>query len=230
MTQRIILSMTTTVTTTVATHMAAMEERIVTRIAEARSRPSSPTIPLSHSTTQSTTQPSTKPVTQPVTQPSTKPVTQPVTQPAHQSTQSATLPEHSVKQEEEQCGTENTAESTAEKASGNKATIIKNTAQLSMIPRQVATQQAENDTAIWPIIPTVLMWYITAMTTQEKDLLRRSQPNHYGYSNWTSADKDHIGRCIFGRIETVRCLVSTSISLFKSFHCGRRFRGMHTTN
>ncbi|KAF6232469.1 hypothetical protein HO173_009349 [Letharia columbiana] len=104
------------------------------------------------------------------------------TQPAHQSTQQATQPKHSVKQEEElqQTNAEKTAEKTveniAEKPSGNKATIVKNTAHLSTIPRQIATQPAENDTIIWPIIPTILMWYITAMSTQEKDLLRRSQP------------------------------------------------------
>ena len=42
--------------------------------------------------------------------------------------------------------------------------------------------------------------------------------------------QEDIGRCIFRRIETVRCLAPISISLFKSFHCGRRFRGIHTTN
>ncbi|KAF6233515.1 hypothetical protein HO173_008246 [Letharia columbiana] len=81
------------------------------------------------------------------------------------------------------------AENTAEKPSDNKATIIKNTAQLSKIPRhmlstvprQITTQQAENDTTIWPAISACLdnitLWYITAMSTQEKDLLRRSQPS-----------------------------------------------------
>ncbi|KAF6240420.1 hypothetical protein HO173_001086 [Letharia columbiana] len=59
---------------------------------------------------------------------------------------------------------ENTTENTAEKPSGNKATIVKNTAQLSKIPRQIITQQAENTTATWPIIPTALIWYITAIT------------------------------------------------------------------
>ncbi|KAF6223138.1 hypothetical protein HO173_013275 [Letharia columbiana] len=75
------------------------------------------------------------------------------------------------------------AENTAEKPSGNKATIVRNTAQLSKIPRhmlstvphQIITQQAENTTATWPVIPTALIWYITAMTSQEEDLLRRSQ-------------------------------------------------------
>ncbi|KAF6220234.1 hypothetical protein HO133_003366 [Letharia lupina] len=109
-----------------------------------------------------------------ITQPATQSITQPATQPAHQSTQLATQPEHSVKQEEEL--QQANAENTAEKASGSKAISTKNTAHFSMIPRQVATQQAENDTAIWPIIPTVSVWYITAMSTQEKDLLRRSQP------------------------------------------------------
>ncbi|KAF6234868.1 hypothetical protein HO173_007088 [Letharia columbiana] len=117
-----------------------------------------------------------QPVTQPITQPATQQVTQPITQ-----------------QEEEplQANAENTAESTAEKASDNKATITKNTAQLSKIPRHMlstlprqTTTQQENDTTIWPAISACLgnitLWYITAMTIQEKDLLRRSQPNHYG--------------------------------------------------
>ena len=119
---------------------------------------------------------------------------QPITQPAHQSTQSttqlatqqATQPEHSVEQEEEL--QQANAENTAEKPSDNKATISKNTAQLSTIPRhmlstvprQITTQQAENDTTIWPAISACLgnttLWYITAMTTQEEDLLCRSQP------------------------------------------------------
>ncbi|KAF6233045.1 hypothetical protein HO173_008801 [Letharia columbiana] len=63
-------------------------------------------------------------------------------------------------------------ENTAEKPSGNKAPSTKNTAQLSKIPRhmlstvphQIITQQAENTTATWPIIPTTLIWYITAIT------------------------------------------------------------------
>ncbi|KAF6219487.1 hypothetical protein HO133_003954 [Letharia lupina] len=52
--------------------------------------------------------------------------------------------------------TEKTMEDTAEKSSGNKATIVKNTAQLSTIPRQIITQQAENTTATWPIISACL--------------------------------------------------------------------------
>ena len=72
-------------------------------------------------------------------QPVIQPVTQPATQPAHQSTQSstqsATQPEHSVEQEEEL--QQVNAENTAEKASDNKATISKNTAQLSTIPRHI---------------------------------------------------------------------------------------------
>ncbi|KAF6225902.1 hypothetical protein HO133_009905 [Letharia lupina] len=132
---------------------------------------------------EATLQPSTKHITQP----STKPVTQPVTQSTTQlATQQATQPEHSVEQEEEL--QQANAENTAEKPSDNKATISKNTAQLSTIPRhmlstvprQITTQQAENDTTIWPAISACLgnitLWYITAMSTQEKDLLRRSQP------------------------------------------------------
>ncbi|KAF6236554.1 hypothetical protein HO173_005335 [Letharia columbiana] len=87
------------------------------------------------------------------------------------------------------------AENTAEKASDNKATISKNTAQLSKIPRQIATQQAENDTTIWPAISAclgniTLVWHITAMSKQEKDLLRRSQPNYYD----EEANQDHHGQ------------------------------------
>ncbi|KAF6222574.1 hypothetical protein HO133_000620 [Letharia lupina] len=110
-------------------------------------------------------------------------------------------PEYQQEQEQEhrplqQANVEKTAEkfteNTTEKSSDNKATIIKNTAQLSKIPRhilstiprQIATQQAENDTTIWPAISAclgniTLVWHITAMSKQEKDLLRRSQPNYY---------------------------------------------------
>ncbi|KAF6232139.1 hypothetical protein HO173_009733 [Letharia columbiana] len=152
-------------------------------------------------------QQATQPVTQPVTQSATQPATQPVTQ-------STTQPEHPVEQEEEplqaiaENTAENTAENVAEKPSDSKAPSTKNTAQLSKIPRhllstiprQIATQQAENDTAIWPIIPTTLLWHtITELSIQEKDLLRRSQPNHYGPLSL----RRNIGRCILGRIETV---------------------------
>ncbi|KAF6219489.1 hypothetical protein HO133_003956 [Letharia lupina] len=126
--------------------------------------------------------------TQSTTQPSIKHVTQPVTQSTTQlATQSATQPEHSVEQEEESLQQAD-AENTAEKPSDNKAPSTKNTAQLSKIPRhmlstiprQIATQQAENNTTIWPAVSTCLgnitLWYITAMTTQEEDLLCRSQP------------------------------------------------------
>ncbi|KAF6232954.1 hypothetical protein HO173_008917 [Letharia columbiana] len=139
-------------------------------------------------------QQATQPVTQPVTQSATQPATQPVTQ-------SITQPEHPVEQEEEtlQAIAENTAENTAEKPSGNKATIVKDMAQLSTIPRQIITQQAENTTTIWPTISTCLgnitLWYITAMSTQEKDLLRRSQP--------IGPLQEDIRQYIFGRIETV---------------------------
>ncbi|KAF6226764.1 hypothetical protein HO173_012268 [Letharia columbiana] len=93
---------------------------------------------------------------------------------SHQSTQP--VQEKSLQQAK--------AENTAEKPSDNKATVIKNTAQLSTIPRQIATQQVENDTTIWPAISAclgniTLVWHITAMSKQEKDLLRRSQPNYY---------------------------------------------------
>ncbi|KAF6236547.1 hypothetical protein HO173_005328 [Letharia columbiana] len=80
-----------------------------------------------------------------------------------------------LKEEQEEELQQANAENTAEKPSGNKATIVKNTAQLSKIPRQIITQQAENTTATWPVIPTALIWYITAITLQEEDLLRRSQ-------------------------------------------------------
>ena len=78
---------------------------------------------------------------------STQPATQPVTQ-------SATQPEHSVEQEEEPL--QAIAENTAEKPSGNKATIVKNMAQLSTMPRQIITQQTENTTTIWPTVSTCL--------------------------------------------------------------------------
>ncbi|KAF6220214.1 hypothetical protein HO133_003345 [Letharia lupina] len=94
-----------------------------------------------------------------------------------------------VTQQEEEPLQQANAENTAEKSSDNKATISKNTAQLSTIPRhmlstvprQITTQQAENDTTIWPGISAclnniTLIWYITGMTSQEEDLLRRSQP------------------------------------------------------
>ncbi|KAF6218607.1 hypothetical protein HO133_005958 [Letharia lupina] len=118
------------------------------------------------------------------TQSATQPATQQVTQPPHQSTQSATqlATQSDTLQEEEQEEElqQANAENTAEKPSGNKATIVKNTAHVSTIPRQVITQQMENTTTIWPAISACLgnitLWYITAMSTQEKDLLRRSQP------------------------------------------------------
>ena len=80
----------------------------------------------------------------------------------HQSTQPATQlvtqlviqPEHLIEQEEEPL--QAIAENTAKKPSGNKATIIKNMAQLSTIPYQIITQQTENTTTIWPTISTCL--------------------------------------------------------------------------
>ncbi|KAF6235023.1 hypothetical protein HO173_006650 [Letharia columbiana] len=134
------------------------------------------------------------PVIQPAIQPATQPATQPAAEPAAQSTPQ---PITQSKQEEEPL--QAIAENTAEKPSGNKATIVKDMAQLSTIPRQIITQQAENTTTIWPTVSTCLgnitLWYITAMSTQEKDLLRRSQPIG-------PLQKD-MERCIFGRIETV---------------------------
>ncbi|KAF6241201.1 hypothetical protein HO173_000995 [Letharia columbiana] len=142
---------------------------------EFRQQPSQILPSVEHPQSRPITQPVTQPVIQPAIQPATQPATQPVTQPAAQSTPQ---PITQSKQEEEplQAITENTAE----KPSGNKATIVKNMAQLSTIPRQIITQQAENTTTIWPTVSTCLgnitLWYITAMSTQEKDLLRRSQP------------------------------------------------------
>ncbi|KAF6239010.1 hypothetical protein HO173_002882 [Letharia columbiana] len=65
-----------------------------------------------------------------------------------------TPPKPAIVEQEEDLQQAN-AENTAEKPSGNKATIVKNTAQLSKIPRhmlstvphQIITQQAENTTA-----------------------------------------------------------------------------------
>ncbi|KAF6233980.1 hypothetical protein HO173_007810 [Letharia columbiana] len=84
---------------------------------------------------------------------------------------------HCIEEQEEELQQAN-AENTAEKLSGNKATIVKNTAQLSKIP------------------PHMLSTVPHQIITPE--------------------------RCIFGRIETVRCLALTAISLFERFHCGRR--------
>ncbi|KAF6219911.1 hypothetical protein HO133_003736 [Letharia lupina] len=94
-------------------------------------------------------------------------------------------------------------EKTAEKFTEKTAEKNKNTAQLSKIPRhilstiprQIATQQAENDTTIWPAISAclgniTLVWHITGMSKQEKDLLRRSQPNYYD----KEANQEHHGR------------------------------------
>ena len=137
-------------------------------------------------TRQQYTRRSLQPVTQSATQQATQSSTQSATQ---QATQSDTLQEEEL----QQANAENTAENTAEKSSGSKAPSTKNAGLLSTIPRQAITQQMENITKIWPAISAclgniTLVWHITAMTTQEEDLLRRSQPNHYGYSNWTSAE------------------------------------------
>ncbi|KAF6229246.1 hypothetical protein HO133_007362 [Letharia lupina] len=128
-------------------------------------------------TRQQYTRRSLQPVTQSATQQATQSSTQSATQ---QATQSDTLQEEEL----QQANAENTAENTAEKSSGSKAFSTKNTGllfkipryMLSTIPRQITTQQAENDTTTWPVIPTALIGYITAMTSQEEDLLRRSQP------------------------------------------------------
>ncbi|KAF6225629.1 hypothetical protein HO133_009629 [Letharia lupina] len=144
--------------------------------------------PLQQAKMEKTAEKSTKKITETVS--SSSDTTGLLSTVSHQPTQSATQPEHSVKQEEKplQAITENTAK----KSSDNKATIIKKTAQLSKIPRyilstiprQIATQQAENDTTIWPAISAclgniTLVWHITARSKQEKDLLRRLQPNYY---------------------------------------------------
>ncbi|KAF6238747.1 hypothetical protein HO173_003253 [Letharia columbiana] len=137
------------------------------------------------------------------------------------------------------------AENTAEKPSGNKAPSTKNTAQLSKIPHhmlstvlhQIITQQAKNTTATWLIIPT-------ASREQEEEL---QQANAENTAEKLSGNKATIvkntaqlskipphmlstvphqiitpERCIFERIETVRYLALTAISLFERFHCGRR--------
>ena len=91
-----------------------------------------------------------------------QPVTQLSTQSATQlATQSNTLQEKEQEEKLQQANAENTAENTTknttEKSSDNKATIVKNTAQLSKISRQIITQQAKNTTATWSIIPTTLI-------------------------------------------------------------------------
>ncbi|KAF6225961.1 hypothetical protein HO173_012628 [Letharia columbiana] len=70
---------------------------------------------------------------------------------------------HYIEEQEEELQQAN-AENTAEKPSGNKATIVKNTAQLSKIPRQIITQQAENTTATWPVIPTNMVHHCNDVT------------------------------------------------------------------
>ena len=54
-------------------------------------------------------------------------------------------------------------------------------------------------------------------------------PHTQTISHYSILQED-IGRYIFERIKTVRYLTLISILLFKSFHCDRRFRGIHTTN
>ncbi|KAF6232979.1 hypothetical protein HO173_008735 [Letharia columbiana] len=89
---------------------------------------------------------------------------------------------HYIEEQEEELQQAN-AENTAEKPSGNKATIVKNTAQLSKIPRhmlstvphQIITQQAENTTATWPVIPTTLRSKRRNYNRQMRRTLRRNQ-------------------------------------------------------
>ncbi|KAF6233527.1 hypothetical protein HO173_008258 [Letharia columbiana] len=104
---------------------------------------------------------------------------------------------HYIEEQEKELQQAN-AENTAEKPSGNKAPSTKNTAQLSKIPRhmlstvphQIITQQAENTTTTWPVIPTALIWYITIITSQEEDLLSQSigplQKEHRTIHIWTN--------------------------------------------
>ncbi|KAF6229457.1 hypothetical protein HO173_011584 [Letharia columbiana] len=70
-----------------------------------------------------------------ISHPLSHPLSQPSTQSATQlATQSDTLQEEEQEEELQQANAENTAE----KPSGNKATIVKNTAQLSKIPRHIS--------------------------------------------------------------------------------------------
>ncbi|KAF6224772.1 hypothetical protein HO133_009966 [Letharia lupina] len=118
--------------------------------------------------------------TQSITQQATQPITQQEEEPLQQANAENTAEKIA----------ENTVENTAEKPSGSKAPITKNTGLLSTLPCRIATQQTENTTAIWPVIPTALIWYITAMTSQEEDLLRRSQP--IGPSTGGSSDDTYL--------------------------------------
>ena len=143
---------------------------------EARTRPTTP-VQQSQSVQQIT-----RPMTQPITQPATQQIAQPITQ---ESTQLATQPEQSEQQEHR----ENTAEKESIDSSDGKVITTKNTGLLSTIPRLAISlwfqqhSDTEDITAIWPVLPVhrcVSIWYITGLSIQEVDLLRRSQPNHHG--------------------------------------------------
>ncbi len=93
-------------------------------------------------------------------------------------------------------------EATAEKSSNIQAISTKNLGTLSRIPRQVlstiphriikqSSHPTEHITIFWPVISVTLLCHITELSTQEKDLLRRSQPNHYSHllvKDWTNLE------------------------------------------
>ena len=157
---------------------------------EARSRPTQSATQPTQLAPQSPTQPATQPehsVKQEEEQCSTEKIAETVSSSSDTTDLLSTISHQPDTQQEEEPLQPATAENTAEKPSGSKAPSTKNTAQpstiprhmLSTVPRQTTTQQ-ENDTTIWPAISACLgnitLWYITTMSTQEKDLLRRSQP------------------------------------------------------
>ncbi|KAF6238836.1 hypothetical protein HO173_003343 [Letharia columbiana] len=88
------------------------------------------------------------------------------------------------------------------------ATIVKNTAQLSKIPRhmlstvphQIITQQAENTTATWPVIPTALRSKRRNYNRQMRRTLRRNQAATRPLSSRTrlSSPRSHVISVIHG--------------------------------
>ncbi len=113
------------------------------------------------------------------------------------------LAKQQVTQQEEESLYQANTEATAEKSSNIQAISTKNLGTLSKIsrqvlstiPRQIIKQDSHNleyTTAFWPAISGIaLMWHITELSTQEKDLLRRSQPNHHSHlpvKDWTNLE------------------------------------------
>ncbi len=131
-----------------------------------------------------------KQVTQQVTQPANQLASQPAAQPAPQPAKQPV--KQLVTQQEEESLQANT-EATAEKSSNIQAISTKNPGTLSRVSRQVlstiphqfikqSSHPTEHITTFWPAISGIaLIWHITELSTQEKDLLRRSQPSHHDH-------------------------------------------------